>query len=151
MLYTSVSDSTAPIQIPPNKGLAGAAFTSGTTINVVDAYHDSRFHQDVDVKTGYRTKSVLCFPIMNSKEEVIGVIQLINKLNGMCFNRSDEELIAAFCAQLAVSLENIKHLQEMGKSQAQVRRYVGIESELFHPSRLSASPNSNIDLTPCAG
>ncbi|KAL1521296.1 hypothetical protein AB1Y20_020965 [Prymnesium parvum] len=116
VLLTIVSDGSDPITIPSNKGLAGAAYTTGQLINIVDAYSDSRFNPDVDLKTGYRTKSVLCFPILNSEDEVIGVIQLINKLNGMRFNTSDEELIAAFCAQLAVSIENLNHIDEMKRS-----------------------------------
>lgn len=120
MLYTIVSDATDPIELPANKGLAGAAFTTAKTINIPNAYADSRFNPEVDLKTGYRTKSVMCFPIINSKERVIGVIQLINKLNGMRFTQSDEELVAAFCAQLAVSLENMNHIQDMRKSKAKV-------------------------------
>jgi GAF domain-containing protein len=50
---------------------------------------------------------VLCYPITNSRDDVIAVIMLINKKNELPFNRSDEELIAAFCAQLAVSIENV--------------------------------------------
>ena len=44
------------------------------------------------------------------------MIQLINKLSGLRFNRSDEELIAAFCAQLAVSIENLNAIGEMNRS-----------------------------------
>ena len=49
---------------------------------------DNRFNPDVDLKSGYRTKSVLCFPIQNSRDEVIAVIQLINKLSGLGFDRN---------------------------------------------------------------
>lgn len=116
IMYTIVADGAGPIVIPMDKGLAGAAVTTGKLVNIADAYFDPRFNREIDSKSGYRTKSVLCYPIVNSRDEVIGVIQLINKLNGLKFNRADEELIAAFCAQLAVSIENAIAIEEMNKS-----------------------------------
>lgn len=125
MLYTIVADGAAPITIPVTTGLAGAAYMTGTSVNVADAYQDARFNKAIDLKTGYRTKSVLCFPIHNSRDEVIAVIQLINK-GGMkaClrFNDSDEELVAAFCAQLAVSIENVLAIDEMNQSQEMMHK-----------------------------
>ena len=56
---------------------------------------------------------MLCYPITNSRDDVIAVIMLINKKNELPFNRSDEELIAAFCAQLAVSIENVSAIDEI--------------------------------------
>ena len=116
-MYTIVADGAAPITIPVDKGLAGAAYVTGKVVNIADAYYDERFNREIDMKSGYRTKSVLCYPIHNSRDEVIAVIQLINKLTGMYFNTADEELIAAFCAQLAVSIENCLAIDEMNRSQ----------------------------------
>ena len=47
---------------------------------------------------------------------MIAVIQLINKRSGLKFSRADEELIAAFCSQLAVSIENVLAIEDMNKS-----------------------------------
>ena len=47
-----------------------------------DAYADPRFHADVDKETGYVTRNILCVPIRTVKDEVIGVAQCLNKLNG---------------------------------------------------------------------
>ena len=99
-MYTIVADGAAPITIPLTKGLAGAAFTTRKVVNIADAYRDDRFNREIDLKTGYRTRSVLCYPIVNSREDVVAVIQLINKVGGTRFNRGDEELVAAFCAQV---------------------------------------------------
>ena len=91
VMYTIVADGAAPIIIPCDKGLAGAAFRTRSLVNIADAYEDDRFNPEVDLKSGYRTKSVLCFPILNSKDEVVAILQLINKLTGLRFNKTDEE------------------------------------------------------------
>lgn len=136
-MSTIVADGAAPIIIPCDKGLAGNCYTSRKLINIVDAYQDDRFNRSIDIKSGYRTKSVLCYPILNSKDEVIAVIQLINKLTGLQFTKADEDLIAAFCAQLAVSIENLRAIADLVESQKQaddergrMRSFLGIVGEL---------------------
>ena len=56
-------------------------------MNVTDAHVDDRFDTAYDNKSGYRTKSVLVMPIRNmpqdgSEQQVVGVLQMINKLHG---------------------------------------------------------------------
>lgn len=53
---------------------------------------DERFNGEIDSITGYRTKALLCMPIKDSSGDVIGVAQVINKLNGECFTEADEKV-----------------------------------------------------------
>ena len=50
-----------------------SAFRTRSLVNIADAYEDDRFNPEVDLKSGYRTKSVLCFPILNSKDEAVAM------------------------------------------------------------------------------
>ena len=70
------------IRIPSGVGLAGHCFQTGETINLEDAYTDKRFNKEVDSRTGYRTRSVLCMPIYNRAGSRLGIIQLLNKKDG---------------------------------------------------------------------
>jgi len=83
----------ADIRIPLRKGIAGHVATSGEIVNIKDCYQDKRFNKAVDRKTGYRTRSMLCMPIM-ADTEVIGVLQLINKLDEPIFGPSDESILS---------------------------------------------------------
>jgi len=93
------------IRIPMNRGIAGFVASTGQTLNIPNAYHDPRFDPTTDQKTGYRTRNILCMPVYNSEEKLIGVTQLINKYQGN-FNRSDEEFMRAFNIQAGIALEN---------------------------------------------
>ncbi len=93
------------IRIPRSAGLAGECFNSGKLINIPEAYADPRFNRQVDLATGYRTRTILCFPIIGPKGEQVGVIQVLNK-NGGLFAESDERLIEVFAAQTAITLQN---------------------------------------------
>lgn len=83
-------DSSEEIRFPADKGLAGYVVKTGESLNIVDAYKDSRFNQEVDTKTGYRTKTILCMPITNNNQEIIGAFQVINKIGGV-FTKNDED------------------------------------------------------------
>jgi adenylate cyclase len=95
------------IRIPSNRGIAGYVASTGQTLNIADAYKDPRFDPSTDKRTGYVTRNILCMPVYNSKNELIGVTQLINKQQGS-FTSSDEEFMRAFNIQAGIALENAK-------------------------------------------
>jgi K+-sensing histidine kinase KdpD len=95
------------IRVQVGDGLAGAVAKTGRTLNIKDAYKDPRFNQEWDRRSGYRTRSVLCQPMKNTRGRLIGVIQVLNKKDGY-FTVDDESLLAAITAQAAVSIENSK-------------------------------------------
>ena len=113
---------TLPIDIA---SIAGYAAATGEILNIRDAYRirnlPFRLNRDFDEKFGYRTKSMLVLPMKNQKNEVIGVLQLINakkhphlKLTSraavqeevMAFSQRSQELAASLASQAAVALEN---------------------------------------------
>lgn len=87
------------------QGLAGHVFKTGETINIKDAYSDSRFNKNIDKETGYKTKTILCMPIKNINREIIGVFQVLNKLTGT-FTEEDEDLLVTIGSSAGISLEN---------------------------------------------
>lgn len=108
--------STMEVRIPTDKGIAGHVAQSGEILNIRDAYEDDRFNPEVDKKTGYRTKTILCMPVYNSDDQLIGVTQLINKKNGV-FTKSDEYFMNIFNAQAGIALQNAKLFEEVATLQ----------------------------------
>jgi adenylate cyclase len=95
------------IRIPANRGIVGYVASTGQALNISDAYKDPRFDPTTDRKTGYITRNILCLPVFNSANELIGVTQLINKHQGS-FTSSDEEFMRAFNIQAGIALENAR-------------------------------------------
>ncbi|HZR33987.1 MAG TPA: adenylate/guanylate cyclase domain-containing protein [Nevskia sp.] len=100
------------IRIPCTAGIAGAVFGSGLGENVADPYADPRFNPEIDQRTGFRTRSILCMPIINKKGERLGVTEVLNKREGG-FTVKDEQRLRAFTAQIAVALENAQLFDEV--------------------------------------
>ena len=65
------------IRMSQNVGIAGSVFGSGVGEIIHDAYQDARFNLEVDRRTGYRTRSILCAPLRNRADQVIGVTQVL--------------------------------------------------------------------------
>lgn len=110
------------IRFPADKGLAGHVVKTGDTINIKDAYSDDRFNKEIDLQTGYTTKTILCMPIKNLKQEIIGAFQVLNKLDGT-FSTEDEDLLVAIGSSAGIALENaqlFKQQKEMLDEQKQV-------------------------------
>ncbi|MBO7673050.1 HD domain-containing protein [bacterium] len=102
------------IRFPADKGLAGYVAQTGESINIKDAYNDKRFNPEVDKKTGYKTKTILCLPIKNNNKEIIGVFQVLNKNKGY-FTKSDEDLLSAIGGSASIALENAQLFAEQQK------------------------------------
>jgi signal transduction histidine kinase/CRP-like cAMP-binding protein len=105
-------DELTEIRLPLGKGIAGYVAQTGETINLIDAYQDPRFNPEVDRKTGYRTKTMLCHPIKDKNNKVVGVFQLINKKDGI-FTKKDEEMLDALSIHASIAIQNAKMAQEL--------------------------------------
>jgi len=92
------------IRIPSSIGFAGYCFQTGETVNLEDAYTDERFNREVDLKSGYRTRSVLCMPLYTRTGSRLGVIQLLNKREGV-FTKEDETFLGTFGNNASVFIE----------------------------------------------
>jgi len=93
------------IRIKIGMGISGYVAQTGNIVNIQDAYADARFNKETDIRTGYQTRTILCVPMRNKLNETIGVIQVLNKVDGT-FTHEDEELLLALSSQAAVAIEN---------------------------------------------
>jgi adenylate cyclase len=94
------------IRFPANQGLAGAALMSGEVVNTTDAYDDPRFIREMDVETGYRSRTILSMPIIARDGRKLGVMQALNRQNATRFSSEDIAKMGAFAAQAAIAIDN---------------------------------------------
>ncbi len=145
-LWTKITQddgSTKELRVPVGKGFAGIVAASGVRLNIpFDLYDhpDSDTAKKMDLQNGYRTCSLLCMPVFNVEQELIGVTQLVNKKKPgdfppynpaswpkapeffqASFDRNDEEFMEAFNIQAGVALQNAKLFATV-KQQEQMQR-----------------------------
>jgi two-component system response regulator HydG len=73
------------------KGIAGSVFTTGVTLNIDCKTDKVRFSEEIDKVTGFQTRSIICCPIVNREDKIIGVIEVLNKRNEDRFTADDEK------------------------------------------------------------
>jgi phosphoserine phosphatase RsbU/P len=105
-MWTRIAHGATEIRLPIGSGIAGAVATSGAPVNIPSAYDDPRFNADNDRRTGYRTRSILCMPLVTHTNSVVGVIQVLNKQTGDHFTAYDEQVLSALCSQAGVAIDN---------------------------------------------
>ncbi len=111
-IWTKIAEGmeTKEIRLPVGRGIAGTVAQTLETVNIRDAYQDPRFDQQTDRKSGYRTRSTLCMPMLNHEAKLIGVIQVLNKHDGY-FSEYDEALLGAFSTHAAIALDQARLVQ----------------------------------------
>lgn len=93
------------IKVPINKGIVGFVAQTGQSENIEDVYNDPRFNSEIDLMTGFRTRSMLCMPVFDANNHVIAALQMINKRSGV-FSKSDEENLEIFADMSSSVLQN---------------------------------------------
>ena len=104
ILWTKLSDGIGRIVIALDSGVVGDTYQTQKPQVVNAPYDDKRFLQNIDKKSGYKTKNIITVPIFDSKREVIGVIQLLNK-SRFDFDDKDLESLTFFANYVSGSLE----------------------------------------------
>jgi len=91
-------------------------------INIIDVYEAKSFDfegtKKFDLSTGYRSKSMLVIPLKNHEKKIIGVLQLLNKIDNnevVSFNYDDEEIILSLASQAAVAITNTGLINDLEK------------------------------------
>lgn len=137
-VYNYDSSDMAPTQkqrqqehLPMNTGITSYVVATCQTVNIADAYHDSRFDPSSDYEWNFRTKSILCVPICSANhKQVIGAFQLINKLDGSSFTTNDEQIFEAFAIFCGIGIDNALMYEQT--CQAVARQSVALEVLAYH-------------------
>jgi putative nucleotidyltransferase with HDIG domain len=95
-------------------GIAGLVAVSGQVLNIKDAAKDDRFDSSIDERTGYRTGTILALPLIDPNGENIGVIEVINKRNGV-FDNADIDILKGLSSIVTIAIVNAMMLDEHEK------------------------------------
>jgi len=107
-LWSVYVDGVSYIEIPDTKGIASEVFKTKKSMVVNDAQNNPLFNKDVDKSSGYTTKAILAVPIMGYGDRVLGVMQLINKLDGTGkFTEEDESVLEYVMGHVSAYLEQM--------------------------------------------
>lgn len=101
------------------KGIAGSVFTTGVSLNIDTKTDKVRFSEEMDKTTGFETRSIICSPITNREDKIIGVIEILNKRNEDRFTVEDEKTMKV----LGLILSSVFHHYNPMSEKSLIRRF----------------------------
>jgi len=130
-LYSRVAQGVGfrEIRILNTTGIAGHVFQSGQGVIIADAYTDPRFNRAIDADTGFVTRNLICAPITTPGREVIGVLQILNKREGV-FTREDLDLLQSMTAQTAMTLRSAQVMERMLVARQEELKFLDLVAEV---------------------
>jgi signal transduction histidine kinase len=99
------------IRIPSNYGVVGWVFKHKTPLLINDPYNDTRFYAEVDKKSGFKTKNIICVPLVNRKGQCVGAYQALNKKTDD-FDDENLETLISLSYYVTIALENARLYEE---------------------------------------
>ena len=111
-LVLRISEDIPLLRIPAGTGIVGTCARTRQLINVPDCYSDPRFDPAIDRRSGFRTRCMLTLPLVDHRDALVGVMQVINKAAGV-FDASDEALATVLAAQCGVALQRVLMTEAM--------------------------------------
>ena len=145
-LYTRVAlgNLSREIRIDEQSGVAGWVFMNAESAIVNSPYNDERFNKEVDERTGYQTKSLVCVPIFSTGDIPIGVLQVLNKQKGK-FTKADLAKIELVASQCASTLNTYALTERMEAQKRREAEFMELVSKLTTELDLSRLLNHVVD------
>ena len=99
-------------KIPLGRGIAGYVVMTGQPLAISNVRQDARFNQDFAKSTGYIPSSILAMPL-RAGERVIGVMEVLDKINASSFGIQDMDLLGMFAHQAAIAIDQSQHMENI--------------------------------------
>jgi class 3 adenylate cyclase/GAF domain-containing protein len=121
------------IRLAMGQGISGAVASRGEPILINDAPGSSHYYPEIDEITGFKTRSVLCVPMI-SQGKVIGVIEVLNKLDSD-FTEDDKDVLQSIATSVSIAMENARLYKET-VSMAEQERGIRAMFQKFVPKEV---------------
>lgn len=130
---------------PYDKGIAGYVFMTGMPIATSNVKEDKRFNQDFAKSTGYVPTSILATPLITSDDRVIGVMEVLDKLDAKSFDMHDMELMGLFAQQAAMAIEQSQQIDEIQSTMVRALRRLAKTDKSKPSPELQAALDQSLD------
>lgn len=126
------------VRLRIGQGIAGWVAETGHALIIPDTSKEPRFNSEVDARSGFRTRSILCVPMIH-RGRLTGVVQVLNKRSGREFTQDDLEILTVLANQIATAIENAKLYARLNErftlTSCELR---STQEKLLHAERLAA-------------
>ncbi|BDA74102.1 hypothetical protein CAL7716_082680 [Calothrix sp. PCC 7716] len=118
------------IRIPITVGIPGHVASTGQSLNISDISTHHLFSPELEKQMGYRIKNILCMPVIGSKNQIVAVMQLVNKAGNTPFDQEDEQQFSNFAESIGITLESCQSFYVAARNQRGITNLTGATEKL---------------------
>jgi len=142
-------------KVKVGQGIAGWVAEKGKSLIINDVTQDNRWNKDFDSATKFKTKSIICIPLMLEKE-IVGVMEVINKKDNTYFDKNDEGILNSFANQVVIALWNANIIKDLNNYfiniieiliQAMENESLGPKGHFLRMARLATQIGNKLGVT----
>ena len=130
--------------IAEDSGIVGEVVQTGNSLIVPDVKTDFRFESQLDQQNGFQTKNILCVPLLDEKQQIIGAFECLNKVSGK-FSDRDQFLLELLAQNAAISIQKLQAEQELARRQSDLHAEKFAQCQFVGQSPATKAIQSHID------
>jgi len=128
-------DEVRKFEINIGQGIAGWVAQKGETLLIQDVNSDPRWYKQISESIGFKTCSILCVPL-KTDDEIIGVMEMIDKEDGSPFQEEDKSILEAFAALAAQAISNAKKIKQFTQENIDLKEELWKKYQIIGDSAL---------------
>jgi len=108
-------------EVKLGQGIAGYVALTGEPLLIPDVSKDDRWYKKISESIGFETHSIACVP-MKVDDEIIGVVEIIDKEDGTAIKESDLKTLTAFADLSSLAISKAKKIQDVERENRDLRQ-----------------------------
>lgn len=116
-------------KIKIGEGIAGKVAQTGEPLLISDVRKDPRWNKDISESIGFQTHSIICAP-MKVGDEIIGVIEIIDKINGTSFVDDDLKILTEFGELAAHAIGNARKIVQVDRENRDLKEELAAKYQI---------------------
>lgn len=121
-------------EVELGQGIAGTVAQKGTPLLIPDVQKDPRWYKGISEALSFETRSIACVP-MRMGNEIIGVVQVIDKADGVCMTDSDLVLLQVYADLAAVAIGSAQRIARMNQENRELKAALGMKRKIVGESK----------------
>jgi Nif-specific regulatory protein len=120
-------------EVPLGQGIAGHVAATGEPLLIPDVRKDSRWYKEISESIGFQTRSIVCVP-MKIKDEIIGVVEIIDKTDGNPIQKEDIKLLTVFAELAAMTIGSARKFAHVKREIRDLKEELGLQHQIIGES-----------------
>ena len=133
------------MKFPYDKGIAGYVFMTGLPIATSNVREDRRFNEDFAKSTGYVPRSILATPLTSADDQIIGVMEVLDKIDATSFDIHDMDLMGMFAQQVSMAIDQSRQIEKIEQALVEGLKRLVKEDGTEKPAELLSALDQSLE------